>query len=329
MKQAIATFALAAAAFMFFVGPGATATAHHGNPATADHLSVCSYDGTRSRAPLTTGTGSLSHARLREALLDPTNFGPSGVVSLPVVLEPAIAVASAATLAGCDAFFTSVFTGATAAEAAAISTAVNAGMVLITDADTSSVEQASVNTILSAFGVGRSVGPALQCPNSSSGGAVTSTGTPVTNGSFGDIRGGSFGTTQSASATVASGDVSLVTCTGSVRFEIPRGALASASGLVMVGGDPSGFDLFTRSGFSAYNANNLTAYLNAFAAAVFQPTSKSGCKKGGWAVFRHPSFKNQGQCIKFVNHQGSKVGKGKRGDHGHGKKDQKKGDKKK
>lgn len=325
MKQAFATFALAAAAFVFFAGPGATATAHRGNPATADHLSVCSYDGTRSRAPLTTGTGGLSYARLREALLEPTNFGPSGIVRLPVVLEPAIGVASAATLVGCDVFFTSVFTGATAAEASAIRTAVNSGMVLITDADTSPVEQTSVNTVLSAFGGGRSVGPPLQCPSSPSGGALTSMGTPVTNGSFGDIRGRTFGTTQSASATLASGDVSLVTCTGPVRFEISRGALAPASGLVMVGGDPSAFDFFTRSGFLAYNANNLTAYLNAFAAAVFQPTSKSGCKKGGWAVFRHPSFKNQGQCIKFVNHQGAKAGKGKRGDDRHDKKDEKKG----
>jgi hypothetical protein len=322
VKRAIATCALAAAAFMLFLAPGANAT--------ADHISVCSYDGTRSRAPLTTGAGGLSHATLRMALLDPTNFGPSGIVPLPVVLEPAVATASAATLAGCDVFFTSVFTGATAAEAAAIRTAVNSGMVLITDADAPRAEQASVNTILSAFGGGRSVGPGIECPGSATGGAVTSTGTPVTNGAFGDIRGGSVATTATASATPASADVSLVTCTGSVRYEIPRGALAPASGLVMVGGDPSAFDIFTNSGSAPYNANNLTAYLNAFAAAVFQPTSKNDCKKGGWAVFRHPSFRNQGQCIKFVNHQGSKVGKGKREDHGHGKKkDEKKGGKKK
>jgi hypothetical protein len=173
-------------------------------------------------------------------------------------------------------------------------------MVLITDADSSLAEQASVNTILSAFGGGRSVGPGLDCPGSASGGVVTSTGTPITNGPFGDIRGGSFSTTPSASATPGSGDVSLVTCTGSVRFEIPRGALAPASGLVMVGGDPSAFDLFTNSSSAIYNANNLTAYLNAFAAAVFQPTDKDDCKNGGWAVFRHPSFKNQGDCIQFV-----------------------------
>jgi hypothetical protein len=30
------------------------------------------------------------------------------------------------------------------------------------------------------------------------------------------------------------------------------------------------------------------------------PTSKEQCKKGGWRDF--PQFKNQGQCIAFVNH---------------------------
>ena len=28
------------------------------------------------------------------------------------------------------------------------------------------------------------------------------------------------------------------------------------------------------------------------------PTSKNDCKKGGWETF---GFRNQGQCIKFVN----------------------------
>jgi hypothetical protein len=30
------------------------------------------------------------------------------------------------------------------------------------------------------------------------------------------------------------------------------------------------------------------------------PTSKDQCKNGGWRHF--PQFKNQGQCIAFVNH---------------------------
>jgi len=31
------------------------------------------------------------------------------------------------------------------------------------------------------------------------------------------------------------------------------------------------------------------------------PTSKDQCKNGGWMTFTNPAFKNQGQCIKYVN----------------------------
>jgi len=32
------------------------------------------------------------------------------------------------------------------------------------------------------------------------------------------------------------------------------------------------------------------------------PTDKNQCKKGGWKVFRIPEkFKNQGDCVSFVN----------------------------
>jgi hypothetical protein len=30
------------------------------------------------------------------------------------------------------------------------------------------------------------------------------------------------------------------------------------------------------------------------------PTEKNQCKNGGWATFNNPSFKNQGQCIEYV-----------------------------
>lgn len=33
------------------------------------------------------------------------------------------------------------------------------------------------------------------------------------------------------------------------------------------------------------------------------PTSKDQCKNGGWQTFNNPSFRNQGQCVSFVNHQ--------------------------
>lgn len=36
------------------------------------------------------------------------------------------------------------------------------------------------------------------------------------------------------------------------------------------------------------------------------PTSKADCKNGGWKRFTNPSFKNQGQCIAYVNRQHGK-----------------------
>jgi hypothetical protein len=47
------------------------------------------------------------------------------------------------------------------------------------------------------------------------------------------------------------------------------------------------------------------------------PTSKQQCKKGGWRRFTSPSFKNQGQCVAYVNHHD---GKGKDDQNSSGKK---------
>lgn len=33
------------------------------------------------------------------------------------------------------------------------------------------------------------------------------------------------------------------------------------------------------------------------------PTNADQCKKGGWMQFSNPSFKNQGECVSFVEHQ--------------------------
>ena len=40
----------------------------------------------------------------------------------------------------------------------------------------------------------------------------------------------------------------------------------------------------------------------AFPVPTQGPANKDHCKDGGWATFTNPEFKNQGQCIKFVNH---------------------------
>jgi hypothetical protein len=41
------------------------------------------------------------------------------------------------------------------------------------------------------------------------------------------------------------------------------------------------------------------------APVVGPPTTKAACKHGGWKAFTNPSFKNQGQCVAYVNHHSS------------------------
>ena len=35
------------------------------------------------------------------------------------------------------------------------------------------------------------------------------------------------------------------------------------------------------------------------------PAAANQCQDGGWALFTDPSFKNQGECIKYVNNGGN------------------------
>jgi hypothetical protein len=50
-------------------------------------------------------------------------------------------------------------------------------------------------------------------------------------------------------------------------------------------------------------SGNNTTYDFELAAA---PTGKAQCKHGGWKQFNNPSFKNQGQCVAYVNHHNGK-----------------------
>jgi hypothetical protein len=70
---------------------------------------------------------------------------------------------------------------------------------------------------------------------------------------------------------------------------------------------PAGAAYFSHNAGATWSP--LVVYELPFKTYVLEPpTSKQQCKKGGWRKFRNPSFKNQGQCVKFVNHQGSKPG---------------------
>jgi hypothetical protein len=50
-----------------------------------------------------------------------------------------------------------------------------------------------------------------------------------------------------------------------------------------------------------YGGGDSDAFVSKFGVCT-QPKVKSDCKNGGWRNFCEPSFKNQGQCVAFVNH---------------------------
>ena len=225
--------------------------------AAAANIEFCSIGGGRSAREFPT---HLQYSRFRAALLDPANFGPAGTIDRSVTIRPAIAVIDAAGLAGCDIFFfNEVAAAPSAAELTALMTAVNAGMKLIADGDSSIPN--GLNAVLGAMGGGRAASGAASCGNGATDGSISAVDDVATNGPFGDVRGGTFATSPSLVVTPAASDDTLVTCTGIVRILVPAGALSASSGAVMAGGDPSASDFFFPGGAFA-NANNKTMYLN-------------------------------------------------------------------
>jgi hypothetical protein len=239
-------------------------------PAEAATITIGSFDGTRSVAPFATASGPLGYGRLRSSLLDPAKFGPGGTVNCNVVIAPGTPTITAAYLAGKNVFFTSVFTGdLSASEATAINAFVAGGGVVIVDANSVSSEQTAANSLLAAIGTAAATGPALGCPNLATGGTITASANVVTNGPFGNVAGGTFGTSISSVATLDGREQTLVTCPAAdvVRAFFAAGAISAGSGLVMYGGDPSAYDLFTDPSGVLFNADNEVIYLNAIATA--------------------------------------------------------------
>lgn len=54
--------------------------------------------------------------------------------------------------------------------------------------------------------------------------------------------------------------------------------------------------------YFAVTADTTTSGIDAQLATLGGPTDKSQCKNGGWRNFSNPVFKNQGQCVKYVEH---------------------------
>jgi hypothetical protein len=84
----------------------------------------------------------------------------------------------------------------------------------------------------------------------------------------------------------------------------------------------SGLQSGTGGAFWVVTASDF-AFKTYVATGIAPPTSKAQCKKGGWKRFTNPSFKNQGQCVKFVNYRAARS-KGKDNDRSRGEKSAKK-----
>lgn len=61
----------------------------------------------------------------------------------------------------------------------------------------------------------------------------------------------------------------------------------------------------------AADLSNITFNGTSEVPATTSPASKSQCKSGGWKSFTAPKFKNQGQCVSWVEHHALGHGKGK------------------
>jgi hypothetical protein len=76
------------------------------------------------------------------------------------------------------------------------------------------------------------------------------------------------------------------------------------------GAGPAGSSYAAGSGFQSVDSGATWPPLNAFGSMdlAFKtyvarvPTGAAECKRGGWKAFTSPPFKNQGQCVAYVNH---------------------------
>jgi hypothetical protein len=228
--------------------------------AAAPALKICSFSAARSRAPFATATGTLGYDQMRSDLLNIANFGPSGKVHRTIVISAGVKRITKANLRGCNVFFTSVFTGTlSATERQALRGAFNHGLRVITDADSDNPEARAVNSVLTALGFRAAFHGTTACPNEANGGTVRSLGPsdPAVYGPFGDLRGNTWGTSLSS---VLRRYPATTRCGRAIVRSLKHRKL-------LVGGDPSGFDLFTSPSGSLFNPTNEAAYLNFIGAA--------------------------------------------------------------
>jgi YVTN family beta-propeller protein len=128
------------------------------------------------------------------------------------------------------------------------------------------------------------------------------------------------GTNPQTVAITPNGSFAYVTNPGNNNVSVISTATNTVIGSVPVGSLPSGVAV-TPSGAFAYVTNESTNDVSVIATAsntvvdtvsvgnrpigiaftrLAAPTDKDQCKNGGYRSFTNPSFKNQGECVSFV-----------------------------
>ena len=128
-----------------------------------------------------------------------------------------------------------------------------------------------------------------------------------------------------SSATVAAASIPLSSSPGfvSVPFASPAPVTAGTQYAIVVstascgfancyvwGAGPVGSSYAAGAGFGSGDSGATWTPLNAFGSMdmAFKtyvarvPTAAADCKRGGWKTFTSPPFKNQGQCVAYLNH---------------------------
>jgi hypothetical protein len=83
----------------------------------------------------------------------------------------------------------------------------------------------------------------------------------------------------------------------------PNAGLRAGVGMLNLkaGGPWSGFQGAVDALTVGVNGADTTFDFEAAPPLIGPPTSKDQCKNGGWATFNNPTFRNQGNCVSFVN----------------------------
>jgi len=166
-------------------------------------------------------------------------------------------------LLGVDVFFWGTSSHVlSSSEQTVLSDFINAGGLIILETDSIASEQAAANSAYAALGLGV-IDPVSDGGNDANQGTFANIVTSTTVGLLADIRGQTWGGTNSPS--VPGGG----TVIGAVGTSNKWVEYAVGSGYVLGVADPYGWDIFTNPGIPTsaytgpyYNPNNLNAYLN-------------------------------------------------------------------